>query len=140
MGNGEPYHQGQAPYVERAVGWARNHGLKVLLEIHGAPGSQNGFDNSGQFGTPRFHENPQNAVRLKNVLNGLAKKYASEFPRGAELIRETTTLSPPSACSTSPPPSTARRSSTTPPSSGATPTAPPAGRGLARATPASPTS
>lgn len=34
--------------MERAVGWARNQGLKVIIDLHGAPKSQNGFDHSGQ--------------------------------------------------------------------------------------------
>lgn len=43
----EPYVQGAFPYLIRAVNWARELGLKVLLDLHGAPGSQNGQDNSG---------------------------------------------------------------------------------------------
>lgn len=42
VGSGEPYIQGQLPYLQKAVGWARNHGLKVIIDLHGAPGSQNG--------------------------------------------------------------------------------------------------
>ena len=41
---GEPYPQGQYPYLFKAVGWAKKHGLRVMIDIHGAPGSQNGFD------------------------------------------------------------------------------------------------
>jgi glucan 1,3-beta-glucosidase len=48
---GEPYHQGQVQYLDNAIGWARNHGLKVLIDLHGAPGSQNGYDNSGHRGS-----------------------------------------------------------------------------------------
>lgn len=36
----EPYHQGQYSYLLKAVQWARNHGVKVLVDLHGAPGSQ----------------------------------------------------------------------------------------------------
>lgn len=39
--SGDPYVQGQLPHLDNAIGWARNHGLKVLLDIHGLPGSQN---------------------------------------------------------------------------------------------------
>ncbi len=42
VGPGEPYISGQLPYLQKAVGWARNHGLKVIVDLHGAPGSQNG--------------------------------------------------------------------------------------------------
>ncbi|KAK9367058.1 glycoside hydrolase superfamily [Lipomyces kononenkoae] len=44
---GDPYVQGQLPYLDRALRWARKYGLKVWIDIHGLPGSQNGFDNSG---------------------------------------------------------------------------------------------
>ena len=44
----EPYIPGRAwEYLARLVGWAREEGLQVWPDLHGAPGSQNGFDNSG---------------------------------------------------------------------------------------------
>lgn len=42
-----PYTQGAAPYLDAAIGWARQTGLKVVIDLHGAPKSQNGFDHSG---------------------------------------------------------------------------------------------
>ncbi|KAH9826331.1 putative Exo-beta-1,3-glucanase [Teratosphaeria destructans] len=45
---GYPYAMGAAPYIDLAIGWARQVGLKVIIDLHGAPLSQNGFDNSGQ--------------------------------------------------------------------------------------------
>jgi len=45
---GEPYIQGQADHLDNAIGWARLYDLKVIIDLHGAPGSQNGFDNSGR--------------------------------------------------------------------------------------------
>jgi glucan 1,3-beta-glucosidase len=35
-------------YFVRFVGWARQYGIEVWLDVHTATGSQNGFDNSGQ--------------------------------------------------------------------------------------------
>jgi glucan 1,3-beta-glucosidase len=43
-----PYVQGAAPYLDAAVNWARKTGLKVVVDLHGAPKSQNGFDHSGR--------------------------------------------------------------------------------------------
>lgn len=40
VSGGEPYHQGQYPYLLKAVQWAKNHGVKVWIDLHGAPGSQ----------------------------------------------------------------------------------------------------
>ena len=42
VGPGEPYITGQLPYLQKAVTWAGNHNLKVIVDLHGAPGSQNG--------------------------------------------------------------------------------------------------
>lgn len=43
ISGGEPYIQGQAEYLEKAVEWARKYDIKVMIDLHGAPGSQNGF-------------------------------------------------------------------------------------------------
>jgi glucan 1,3-beta-glucosidase len=40
----EPYAVGAYPYFKKAVGWCQKYGLKVIIDLHGAPGSQNGFD------------------------------------------------------------------------------------------------
>jgi aryl-phospho-beta-D-glucosidase BglC (GH1 family) len=45
---GEPYVQGAYDVLGQALDWAQTAGLKVLIDLHGAPGSQNGFDNSGR--------------------------------------------------------------------------------------------
>ena len=38
----EPYVQGQLQYLDQAVSWARAHGLKVIVDLHGGkPKSQN---------------------------------------------------------------------------------------------------
>jgi Cellulase (glycosyl hydrolase family 5) len=39
---------GGLDYVDQLLDWAYGHGITVLIDIHTAPGSQNGFDNSGQ--------------------------------------------------------------------------------------------
>jgi hypothetical protein len=44
VGPGEPYIQGQLPYLRNAVKWARTHGLKLVVDLHGVPGSQNGYE------------------------------------------------------------------------------------------------
>ena len=54
VSGGEPYIQGQAAYLDQAIGWARDNGLMVILDLHGAPGSQNGFDNSGRRGSEQW--------------------------------------------------------------------------------------
>ncbi|KAF2418666.1 glycoside hydrolase [Tothia fuscella] len=48
--DGEPYVQGAYEKLGEALNWASEAGLKVIIDLHGAPGSQNGFDNSGHYG------------------------------------------------------------------------------------------
>ena len=45
---GTAYVSGAAVYIDAAIDWSRSLGLKIIIDLHGAPGSQNGFDNSGQ--------------------------------------------------------------------------------------------
>lgn len=39
---------GALEYVDNLLDWADSYGLSVLLDVHTAKDSQNGFDNSGQ--------------------------------------------------------------------------------------------
>jgi glucan 1,3-beta-glucosidase len=32
---GDPYVQGQLTYMDKAVQWARNHGIKIMIDLHG---------------------------------------------------------------------------------------------------------
>ncbi|KAJ3757523.1 exo-beta-1,3-glucanase [Lentinula raphanica] len=76
VGPGEPYISGQLPYLQKAVTWAGNHGLKVIVDLHGAPGSQNGFDNSGQrMDYPTWHSNSTNVARTDAILKTIADMF-----------------------------------------------------------------
>lgn len=71
-----PYIQGADKYLEKAIGWARNSGMKVWVDCHGSPGSQNGFDNSGQSGNVNWQvgDNMQHSI---SVLKTMAEKYGA---------------------------------------------------------------
>ncbi|KAJ9476918.1 Glucan 1,3-beta-glucosidase I/II [Pseudozyma hubeiensis] len=74
---GEPYvHSNQADYLESAIQWCRNAGLKVIIDLHGAPGSQNGFDNSGRKGSANWPNAQSNIDRSVNVISSIAARYA----------------------------------------------------------------
>ncbi|KAK2461435.1 hypothetical protein APHAL10511_005898 [Amanita phalloides] len=74
--DGEPYIQGQLPYLHKAVTWAQNHGLKIIIDLHGAPGSQNGFDNSGhRVSYPAWQDSNTNMQRTNNIIKKLASMY-----------------------------------------------------------------
>ncbi|KAK4547969.1 hypothetical protein LTR36_010688 [Oleoguttula mirabilis] len=88
----EPYVNGQYPYLIRAVQWAKELGLSVLIDLHGAPGSQNGQDNSGLIGPVLFPSNSSNAARSLYVLNNLTQEFSNAIYGGAvtgiELLNE----------------------------------------------------
>ncbi|KZP25280.1 glycoside hydrolase family 5 protein [Athelia psychrophila] len=79
VGPGEPYISGQLPYLQKAVTWAGNHGLKVIVDLHGAPGSQNGFDNSGEtLVIPMWHSNATNVERTDAILKTIASMFKDQ--------------------------------------------------------------
>ncbi|KAH9923655.1 glycoside hydrolase superfamily [Fomitopsis serialis] len=78
VGPGEPYIQGQLPYLQNAIGWAGNHGLKVIVDLHGVPGSQNGFDNSGhRISYPEWQSNSTNVQRSDAIVKTIASMFAN---------------------------------------------------------------
>ncbi|KAF7977046.1 hypothetical protein HWV62_4816 [Athelia sp. TMB] len=53
--DGEPFLEKVCwKYVVRLLGWARKYGLRVNLDLHTVPGSQNGFIRSGRSGSINF--------------------------------------------------------------------------------------
>lgn len=72
----EPYIQGQLRYLDMAVTWAARYGLKVIVDLHGAPGSQNGFDNSGlRTNYPGWHTQTGAVARTNAIIKTLAQKF-----------------------------------------------------------------
>ncbi|EPQ55353.1 glycoside hydrolase [Gloeophyllum trabeum ATCC 11539] len=52
---GEPFLEGVAwKYILRMFEWARKYGLRIYLDLHTVPGSQNGYNHSGRFGEVNF--------------------------------------------------------------------------------------
>ncbi|KAK6433269.1 hypothetical protein LTR95_010550, partial [Oleoguttula sp. CCFEE 5521] len=88
----EPYVGGQYPYLIQAVGWASEIGLQVLIDLHGAPGSQNGQDNSGLIGPVLFPSNSTNSDRSLTVLRNLTQEFTKDIygstVTGIELLNE----------------------------------------------------
>ncbi|EMC98930.1 glycoside hydrolase family 5 protein [Baudoinia panamericana UAMH 10762] len=94
-----PYASGAAPYIDQAITWARQVGVKVIIDLHGAPGSQNGFDNSGQRlgvpgsvpGSPQW-QNGNNVQMTLNVLQTISQKYGAssynDVIAGIEFLNE----------------------------------------------------
>jgi len=74
--SGEPYISGQYLYLQKAIGWASNHGLKVLIDLHGLPGSQNGFDNSGHTGPVDWPTSQANIDLTNAIIRTLAHEFS----------------------------------------------------------------
>ncbi|KAK8208528.1 glucan 1,3-beta-glucosidase precursor [Phyllosticta capitalensis] len=89
---GSPYATGSKDYLDAAIDWARATGLKVLLDLHGAPGSQNGYDNSGQrLDNPGWLQG--NTVdQTLQVISEIASQYAQpkyqDVIMGIEVLNE----------------------------------------------------
>ncbi len=85
----EPPFSGSIEYVDRAFGWAQSHSIKILLDLHGAPGSQNGYDHSGRAGKILWHKNEAHIIKTLSVVSRLAKRYAKHPALlGIELLNE----------------------------------------------------
>lgn len=69
-----PYIPGAWPYLLQALNWAKNNSLHVILDLHGAPGSQNGFDNSGQrTNSPLWGSTNSSVERTLDIIRFIGK-------------------------------------------------------------------
>ena len=87
FGKDYPYHRsyGEARYpfvegglhiVDQVFSWAEEFDLRVVLDLHAAPGCQNGFDNGGILGVCEWHTKEEYIEHTLNVLERLAERYA----------------------------------------------------------------
>lgn len=91
-------------HLDRALDLAMKYEIKVLLDLHAAPGSQNGFDNSGivcqsiQYGNhpatetqkdPMFDRDSNNMEVARKVLRKVAERYRTHpAVWGLEFVNE----------------------------------------------------
>ncbi len=68
----KPYVE-SARFIDFALDQAQANGLKLLLDLHGAPGSQNGWDHNGRMGPINWPE-PQNVQETLRVLESFAQR------------------------------------------------------------------
>ena len=64
-----------ADFVDFALEQALRNNLKVILDLHGAPGSQNGWDHSGRSGETGWHKDPNNIKETIRILGAFAQRY-----------------------------------------------------------------
>jgi endoglucanase len=65
-------------YLDRAVAWARKHGLYVMLDFHGAPGCQSPWDHTGELSNARFFSTPEFQKRCAALWKAIAEHYKND--------------------------------------------------------------
>lgn len=68
-------------YLLRAIEWCREYGLRVNLDLHGVPGSQNGWAHSGHQGTINWLNGPDgdtNGQRSLDIHDQLSQFFAQD--------------------------------------------------------------
>lgn len=56
-------------YFLKGVKWARKYGLRINLDFHALPGSQNGWNHSGRLGTPNVLSGPMGMANAQRSLD-----------------------------------------------------------------------
>ncbi|MBC7746799.1 glycoside hydrolase family 5 protein [Pedobacter sp.] len=80
---------GSIEYVDLLFAWAEEYGLRVILDLHGAPGSQNGWDHSGKAGLLGWHTQEAYISESLVVLEQLAYRYGADPALyGVEVLNE----------------------------------------------------
>lgn len=84
--NPTPFVDGGLTYLDLAFQWAEKHKLFILLDLHAAPGSQNGFDNGGMHGICEWwHDASARQERLEYTLLTL-ERLAERYGQNSALI------------------------------------------------------
>lgn len=75
-------------WLDLAFQWASETGMQIMLDLHGAPGSQNGLDHSGRMGKVEWTK-PENTKYTLAVLGELTQRYGNhETLAGISLLNE----------------------------------------------------
>ncbi|GAB2230420.1 hypothetical protein Drorol1_Dr00014685 [Drosera rotundifolia] len=85
-----PFVGGSLQALDNAFNWAEKHGIRVLVDLHAAPGSQNGNAHSGtRDGSLEWGTTEQNIQDTLHVIDFLANRYRRRSGLYAiELINE----------------------------------------------------
>ncbi len=74
-GRAAPYVEGGIEVLDRALDWAQESGLRDVLDLHAAPGCQNGFDNGGIKDACDWHTREEYVAFSVELLGRLAGRY-----------------------------------------------------------------
>ncbi|XP_076940397.1 putative glucan 1,3-beta-glucosidase A [Bidens hawaiensis] len=86
----KPYVGGSLQYLDRAFLWAKKYNLKVILDLHAAPGSQNGFEHSSsRDGFIEWGQTEETIQETVRVIEFFTSRYVnSPSLYAVELINE----------------------------------------------------
>lgn len=87
--DGDPYIDGQLPYLDRAMGWARKYGIQVLIDLHVVPGWEN-FNNIDEIGIPwvESQSDIDDTVEvIRRIVSNVTEKWDGVVT-GTELLNE----------------------------------------------------
>lgn len=82
-----PY-TGAFAFLDPIVAAAHEHDMHVLIDLHTAPGSQNGWDHSGGAGEPMWHTDPANIAVTLDAVEEIAQHYAGDTLWGIAVLNE----------------------------------------------------
>ena len=75
--------------LDKAFNWAEKYGLKILIDLHTVPMSQNAFDNGGISGVCKWSQIPEEVDYVVALLGRLAERYGKrEGLWGIEAVNE----------------------------------------------------
>lgn len=93
--------EGESPYIrlleslDEVMAWFDELGMSVLLDLHTAPGCQNGFDNGGITNQIEWHKHERHIALTIEKLVMFTKRYASHTSFfGIELLNEPHSIIP----------------------------------------------
>jgi len=56
-------------YFLKAIQWARKYGIRISMDFHAVPGSQNGWNHSGKLGTVNLLNGPMGFANAQRTLD-----------------------------------------------------------------------
>jgi hypothetical protein len=65
-------------HLDKAIAWAKEHGLYVMLDLHGAVGGQSPWDHTGELSRGEFFINGEFQKRTAELWKALAKRYEDD--------------------------------------------------------------
>ncbi|PWN50344.1 glycoside hydrolase [Violaceomyces palustris] len=68
--------------LKEGVQACKRYGLKVWIDLHSVPGSQNGFDNSGHAGAINWAKNPSYYTQTQYAFNRLVTEFSQPDYKG----------------------------------------------------------